>query len=153
MQRLLLLLTAFVLCGAACAARAGAPQETAIPMVILRPPGRPEVRVRVEVARSPDEKARGLMYRDRLAPEEGMLFLFDQEEPHPFWMKNTYIALDMIFITKQRTVLGVVENAEPLTLTERSVPGLSMFVLEVVGGFAARHGVGPQTPVELLHVD
>jgi uncharacterized membrane protein (UPF0127 family) len=120
---------------------------------VLRPPGRKEVRVRVEIARTPTETERGLMYRDRLGPDAGMLFLFDREEPRSFWMRNTYIPLDMIFITKERRVLGVVERAEPMTDKQRSVPGASQYVLEVVGGYAEQHGIVPGTHVEFVHVE
>jgi uncharacterized membrane protein (UPF0127 family) len=121
--------------------------------VILHPAGRAPVPVQVELARTKAEQARGLMYRERMAPEAGMLFVFPDEEPLTFWMKNTLIPLDMIFITGNRTVLGVVENAEPLTTSPRNVPGRSQFVLEVVGGFARAHGIGPGTVVEFKHVD
>jgi uncharacterized membrane protein (UPF0127 family) len=82
-----------------------------------------------------------------------MLFLFDRQEHLTFWMKNTLVPLDMIFITEAKRVLGVVENAEPLTTTQRQVPGASRFVLEVVAGFAARHGITAGTQVEFAHID
>jgi uncharacterized membrane protein (UPF0127 family) len=137
---------------AACASRGGGPAPNVEPTVVLRPSGGKEVRVRVELARTDAERARGLMFRDRLDEGSGMLFLFEREDQQRFWMKNTYIPLDMIFITKDHRVLGMVENAEPLTETGRMVPGRSQFVLEVQGGFAARHRVGPGTEVEFLHV-
>ena len=137
----------------ACASRAQVPLESQTPMVVLRPMGRADARVRVELARTDPERARGLMFRDRLAEDGGMLFVFPTEEQQTFWMKNTYIPLDMIFIAADRHVLGVVERAQPLTETPRSVPGRSKYVLEVNGGYAARHGIGPGTPVELQHVE
>ena len=122
-------------------------------MVILRPDNRPEVHVPVELARTDYDRARGLMYRDRLAPDAGMLFLFEREEAQTFWMKNTYLPLDMVFITKEKRVLGVVENAVPLTESPRNVPGSSQFVLEVNAGFCRKYGIGPGTKVELSHVE
>ena len=147
--------------GTACASHKGAPPveasaaqaQSTLPMVVLRPAGRPEARVRVELARTPEETQRGLMYREKLDPDAGMLFLFPEERPQAFWMKNTFVPLDMIFIRHDRTVLGVVENAEPLTTSSRQVPGASQYVLEVVGGWAQGHGVGPGTPVEFVHVE
>jgi uncharacterized membrane protein (UPF0127 family) len=59
----------------------------------------------------------------------------------------------MIFITKERRVLGVVERAEPMTDDQRSVPGASKYVLEVVGGYAEQHGIVRGTPLEFLHVE
>ena len=124
-----------------------------MPVVLVRPSGRPELRVKVELARTEEETQRGLMYREKLAPDAGMLFLFTEEGPRTFWMKNTFIPLDIIFITHDRKVLGVAENCEPLTETGRRVPGRSQYVLEVVGGWARAHGVGAGTPVEFVNVD
>jgi hypothetical protein len=76
-----------------------------------------------------------------------MLFLFDQSEQLTFWMHNTYMPLDMIFIEPSLRVLGVVENAEPQTDSTRSVPGASQYVLEVNAGFSRRHGLGKGTAV------
>jgi uncharacterized membrane protein (UPF0127 family) len=139
---------------AACAARGGAPTpQKAEPMVILRPAKGGEIRVKVELARTPEETTRGLMYREKMEPDHGMLFLFSEERQNTFWMKNTYIPLDIMFITKDMKVLGVAENCEPLTLSGRQVPGMSQYVLEVVGGFTQAHGIAPGTPVEFVHVD
>jgi uncharacterized membrane protein (UPF0127 family) len=137
----------------ACASRGGAPApEVATPEVVLRPQGRPEVRVKVELARTDAEHQRGLMYREKLEPDRGMLFIFPDEKQNSFWMKNTYVSLDIMFIKADKTVLGTSENCEPLTETGRNVPGKSQYVLEVVGGFAQAHGIAPGTPVEFVHV-
>jgi hypothetical protein len=82
-----------------------------------------------------------------------MLFLFERPEQLSFWMRNTYIPLDMIFIEPGMTVLGIVENAEPLTDTARSVPGLSQYVLEVNAGFSRRHGITAGTVVRFAGVE
>jgi hypothetical protein len=105
------------------------------------------VQVVVELARKPEERSLGLMHRRQLDADRGMLFLFDAPQQLSFWMRNTYIPLDMVFIREDMTVLGVVENAEPLTDTPRSVPGLSRYVLEVNAGFCRRHGVAEGTRV------
>ena len=102
----------------------------------------------VEIADSPEERTRGLMFRQSLPADAGMLFLYPVEQPLSFWMKDTLIPLDMIFIRADRTILGIVENAEPQTLTFRSVPGLSQFVLEVNGGLAADRGIAPDQVVD-----
>jgi uncharacterized membrane protein (UPF0127 family) len=120
--------------------------------VILRPEGRPEARVRVKLARTDDERQRGLMFVRELPPDEGMLFLFDHEEIQSFWMKNTLIPLDMIFIDSRLEVVGVVENAKPLTLDARFVLAASRYVLEVNADWAARHGVSAGTRVEFVGV-
>jgi uncharacterized membrane protein (UPF0127 family) len=117
-------------------------EPRAAPRVVISSPSGREASVTVEVARTPEELARGLMYRNALAEDAGMLFVFPATDEHSFWMKNTYIPLDMIFIAEDRTVVGIVANVEPLTLEARSA-GPSRYVLEVNGGWAARHGVGP----------
>jgi uncharacterized membrane protein (UPF0127 family) len=114
--------------------------------VVLQTAGR-TVRVRVEIVRTPEQRARGLMFRQKLAELHGMLFLFDRQEVQSFWMENTYIPLDMIFIDEKMRVVGVVENAEPLTTVSRKVNAPSRYVLEVNGGFCRRHGIGKGTSV------
>ena len=96
---------------------------------------------RVEIARTEPEREQGLMYRERLAPDAGMLFIFERPAPLTFWMKNTFIPLDMIFIGADRRVVGIVENAEPRTLTARRVAGMSRYVLEINGGLSAKLGI------------
>ena len=128
---------AMALLGFACAAGSG---NGAGPRVVLESAGERHA-VRVELARDDAERARGLMYREKLDDDAGMLFLFPVAEDHGFWMKNTLIALDMIFIGEDGRVVGVVENAAPRSLDLRSVGAPSRYVLEVNGGWAARRGV------------
>ncbi|MFL5263474.1 MAG: DUF192 domain-containing protein [Anaeromyxobacteraceae bacterium] len=113
------------------------------PRVTLESPSGRSSAVDVEVAHTPAEVERGLMFRRELAPDAGMIFVFDQESEHVFWMKNTFIPLDMIFIADGGAVVGVVENAEPQTTTPRTVYKKSRYVLEVSGGWSAAHGVKP----------
>ena len=122
-----------------------APELTG-PLVWLDGPDGP-VRVRVEIAKDPATRERGLMYRRQMDEDAGMVFLFDAPEVQVFWMKNTYLPLDMIFIGADMRVAGIVENAEPLTLTGRQVDLPSQYVLEVNAGFSRRHGIGPGAPV------
>ena len=98
-------------------------EAPAQPQVVLLPPGADPVSVRVEVAGDDASRRRGLMFREHMDDDAGMLFLFERSEQLTFWMRNTHIPLDMIFIEPSWRVLGVVENAEPLTDTSRSVPG------------------------------
>ena len=102
-----------------------------------------EIKFDVELATNDAERARGLMYRKQLAAYEGMLFDFYREMPVSFWMKNTLIPLDMVFIAADGTVKHIHANAVPLS-TE-SVP--SRFpvraVLEINGGSAALLGIKP----------
>lgn len=99
------------------------------------------VPIRVEVARTDSERERGLMYRNHLDPDAGMLFIFEREGPLTFWMKNTFIPLDMVFIDRDRRVVGIVENAVPETETPRRVQGDSRYVLEVGGGLTRQWGI------------
>ncbi len=97
----------------------------------------------VEMAQTDAERERGLMYRRFMPPDRGMLFNFKREEPVMFWMKNTYIPLDMIFISRAGIVTSIAANAEPLS--ERLIPsgGPCYGVLEVNAGVAASIGLKP----------
>ena len=92
------------------------------------------------------------MFRRELAETRGMIFVFPAPEHQAFWMHNTLIPLDMIFITAEKKVLGVVKQAEPRTDSPREVPGDSMYVLEVAGGFADRHQIREGTTIEFVNV-
>ena len=120
------------------------------PVVVLEPFGGAPVRVRVELAKTPEERQRGLMYRKQLDPDAGMLFMFERPQHNVFWMHNTYLPLDMLFITADWSVLGIVENATPQTDSPREVPGLSSYVLEVNAGFSRQHGIAAGTKVRLI---
>jgi uncharacterized membrane protein (UPF0127 family) len=109
--------------------------------------------VQVEVARTEEARTRGLMFRRDLPRDHGMLFLFEESEVHSFWMHNTLIALDLIFLGEDRKVVGVVASAEPKTDTPRSVGNPSRYVLEVSGGEAAAHAVGPGTRAVFIDVN
>ncbi len=108
--------------------------------------------VDVEVAATTPSRTRGLMWRTALAETSGMLFIFPTEQPLRFWMRNTLIPLDMLFIRKNGTVLGVVENAEPQTEIGREVEGRSTYVLEVPGGWCKKRDIraGAQATFEGL---
>lgn len=107
--------------------------------------------IRVELARTEAERERGLMFRNHLDPDTGMLFLFPRPGPLTFWMKNTLIPLDMIFIDGARRIIGIVEEATPETETPRRVEGDSQFVLEIAGGLSKRLGVTSGSEVEFRH--
>jgi uncharacterized membrane protein (UPF0127 family) len=95
----------------------------------------------VEVMRSESEREKGLMFRRYLPADRGMLFDFKVEEPVMMWMKNTFLPLDMIFITRNGVVKTIVENAEPMSETIIPSGGNVFAVLEVNAGTAARIGV------------
>jgi len=123
---------------------------TAMPKVhLLVTPAAPQgdLAVAVEIVSTEAQIERGLMYREHLPPDHGMLFLMREEKNWPFWMHNTLIPLDLIFITSNFTVAGIVENAEPKTDTLREVNRPSLYVLEVNGGFCAAHKITAGTNV------
>ena len=118
----------------------GAAATTGKPTVVFET-AKGDVPVVVDIARTPTQKEQGLMWVEHLAEGRGMIFLMGAERPLTFWMKNTYIPLDMIFLDAKRVVVGVVHNAEPLTLSPRRVDRPSSYVVEVPGGFAAKRGI------------
>jgi uncharacterized protein len=97
----------------------------------------------VELASTPEEQAKGLMFRRELPEGQGMLFDFHREQPTSFWMKNTYIPLDMIFIRGDGRILRIAQNTVPLS--EELVPsgGPVRAVLEVIAGTAKKLGIAP----------
>jgi len=122
------------------------------PAVRFETPRGPWV-VRVELARNDEQRTRGLMFRRELPQDQGMLFVFDETSEHSFWMHNTLIPLDLIFLAEDRRVVGVVANAAPQTDTQRTVKKPSRYVVEVSGGEAAAHGIAPGTPTVFVAVD
>lgn len=109
--------------------------------VILQTRSGKELQLDVEIASNDADRARGLMFRKAMPEMAGMIFVFPQEEFHSFWMKNTFLPLDMMFADAQGRIVGIVEHAQPHTLEPRYVEGESKYVLEVNAGFSARHGV------------
>ena len=95
----------------------------------------------VEMALTPEEQARGLMFRRDLPEKQGMLFDFKREQPTSFWMKNTYVPLDMIFIRADGRILNIAENTVPLSEALVSSSGPVRAVLEVVAGTSKKLGI------------
>ncbi len=122
------------------------------PAVVIHTRGNAERTVHVEVARTDATRMRGLMFRREMEDDHGMIFVFRDPAHQTFWMHNTLIPLDMIFIKPDRTILGIVRNATPETDDPRDVPGDSLYVLEVNGGWCQRNGVNAGDRVELLDV-
>jgi uncharacterized membrane protein (UPF0127 family) len=118
------------------------------PQAVIHTRGGPRT-IALEVVDTPAARTRGLMYRRELADGDGMLFVFDEESDHAFWMKNTFIPLDMIFVSGDRRVVGVHVRARPQSLTPISVGQPSRWVIEVPGGWAERAGVAVGDRVEL----
>ena len=100
-------------------------------------------RIDVEIAERATDRMRGLMFRERMDENQGMLFVFPAEEPLSFWMKDTPLPLDIIFLGADRTIVTIRENTVPFS--EASVPSdrPAQYVVEVNAGFAARHRLAP----------
>ena len=116
------------------------------------PPGTPtvtfqtasgDVRVAVDIADESAEWAQGLMFRESLAENAGMLFIFPEEAEHRFWMKNTRIPLDMIFISADKRVAAVITAIPCVSdpCLTYSPQAHARYVVEVNAGFAAQHGI------------
>ncbi|WP_424632161.1 DUF192 domain-containing protein [Bradyrhizobium sp. SYSU BS000235] len=97
----------------------------------------------VEVAKTEQERATGLMYRKELPEGRGMLFDFSPEQPVSMWMKNTFIPLDMIFVRGDGRILRIAENTTPQSEKIISSGGLVRGVIEVAGGTAKKLGISP----------
>jgi len=124
---------------------------SAVPVCVV-PDG---TRVRLELALSDEEKQLGLMFRDSLAADGGMLFIFEADGPLQFWMKNTFIPLDFVWISASGEVVDVRANvppcrADPCPGYDSAKPARA--VLEVNAGFAAAHGVRPGAPLHFENV-
>lgn len=110
--------------------------------VLIHTPAGPQ-RYTVELALTASERSQGLMFREHLEDDAGMLFVFEDMRVQSFWMKNTRIPLDMIFIDDNLVIAGIVESAEPLTLNSRRVDKESRYVLELAGGVSRKRGIAP----------
>jgi hypothetical protein len=100
-------------------------------------------RFQVEVARTDQDRATGLMHRKELPEGRGMLFDFAREQEVSMWMENTYVSLDMIFIRRNGRILSIAENTTPLSRAIVSSKGPAFAVLEVVAGTAKKLGLAP----------
>lgn len=99
--------------------------------------------IHAEIADTPKKRAEGLMYREHLAKDRGMLFTFDQAQPWTFWMKNTRIPLDIIWMNEKKQIIHIARNVPICTRTDDSCPQYqpndpALYVLELGGGEAAR---------------
>jgi len=114
---------------------------SAEPKVVISTREGREAVFQVEVADTPAKREIGLQYRRELATDRGMIFLFPAPSLQSFWMKNTPLPLDMIFIGSDRKIAGIVEQTAPFSLEPRSVGAPSQFVLEINGGLSKRLGI------------
>lgn len=100
-------------------------------------------RFTVELALTPQQQAQGLMFRESLAPDAGMLFLYNTPQPAAFWMKNTLIPLDMLFVAADGRVVNIHDRAVPHSEDAIRSDGPVLGILEINGGMANRLGIRP----------
>jgi len=122
------------------------------PRVILKGGGK-AIPVKVEIADTHAKRTLGLQYRQELGEDQGMLFLFAAEKVQTFWMKNTPISLDLIFINSRKTIVGIVHKAVPFSTASLSVSSPSQFVLEIKGGVARQHNIKVGDTVRFEGID
>ena len=132
---------ALLIVGLSLAAHAGAGEPQLSELLIDSATGRHAFMV--EIADTPEERAIGLMFRRSLDPDRGMLFDYRPARPASMWMKNTYIALDMLFIAADGRVVNIAENTVPGSLDTIVSDGPVCAVLEVSAGTVARLGIAP----------
>ncbi|MBI5163555.1 MAG: DUF192 domain-containing protein [Magnetospirillum sp.] len=133
------LMAALVLAAVPAAAQVPAPMARATVEVVTA--GGVHHPFTVELAATPEQAARGLMYRKTLAADAGMLFDFGATAPVSMWMKNTLIPLDMLFLDDRGIIRGIAERTVPLSQTIIPSPGPVRSVLEVNSGTASRLGI------------
>lgn len=107
----------------------------------LNPDGSKTEKLKLEIADTEEKRKVGLMYRKKLPEDQGMLFVFPEEQKRSMWMKNTYISLDMIFMDSKYKVVGVLKNVPPLNEEKREITAPAKYVLEVNAGIADRKGI------------
>lgn len=101
----------------------------------------PVKKIDIELAENDDERSQGLMYRRSMDDSKGMLFIFPQEEPQSFWMKNTVIPLDIIYVNSKMEIVKIFKNTVPFS--EKSLPSEkpATYVVEVIGGYTDKYGI------------
>lgn len=107
----------------------------------LGPDGVTKAAVKVEIADRERSRETGLMYRRSLGRDFGMLFVFDSSAMQTFWMKNTYISLDMIFVSEEKRIVTIHTHTVPRSLQTYPSTEPALFVVEVIAGFTEAHGV------------
>jgi uncharacterized protein len=144
---LLLLLSLPLVFGLASCARSDAPSFETDELVVVTAGGERH-RFDIEIARTLEQQQRGLMFRTELARDYGMLFDFVLDRRASMWMQNTFVPLDMLFITEDGTIVQIEADNSPLStrVISSDVPVRAVF--EVLGGTAARLGIQPGDRVE-----
>ena len=121
---------------------AAAAAQERVPLTVVAADGT-EHAFEVEVADTPEERGRGLMHREELAPDHGMLFIFPRRERIAMWMRNTPLPLDMLFIDQDGRVTQIAERTVPYSEATITSRRRVRYVLELVGGTSERLSIAP----------
>ncbi len=105
------------------------------------PAGELKAEFDIEIARTDSELIRGLKFRDKMQVDQGMLFIFKQVDYHSFWMQDTYLSLDMIFIDHEYKVVHIEQNTTPFSEEQIFPSGPNLYVLELLAGTAAKNNL------------
>lgn len=111
--------------------------------------GEKRITIDIEMPDTREERARGLMYRRSMAETGGMLFVHGPRRGVFFWMKNTYIPLDMIFADKEMKIIQIRRNTTPLSEEPIFLPAGTEYTIEVNAGFSDRHGIQPGDSIQV----
>lgn len=101
----------------------------------------PVKQIEIEIAENDEERTQGLMYRKSMDDSKGMLFIFPNEEPQSFWMKNTILPLDIIYVNSKREIVKIYKNTTPFSETSLPSGKPATYVVEVAGGYTDRYGI------------
>jgi uncharacterized membrane protein (UPF0127 family) len=108
-----------------------------------------ERKIKVQISKTEAERNLGLMYRDKMPLDHGMLFVFPEEEERSFWMKNTFISLDIIFIDQKQKVTTVLMNVPPHTTSPRRSNAPAKYVIELNSGMAKEYEIEVNTTIDI----
>lgn len=98
-------------------------------------------KIDIEVADKDSSRIKGLMYRTKMDENQGMLFIFPKEEIQSFWMKNTYISLDIIYVNNEKEIVKIYKNTIPRSVNSLPSEKKSQYVVEVNGGYTDRYNI------------
>ncbi|MDA0684131.1 MAG: DUF192 domain-containing protein [Bacteroidetes bacterium] len=141
------LLMTFFLAGCGKDSGQPSPIQTDVPFTpegildFVRPDSSIINRIVIEIAETPQEQAQGLMYRRSLPDRGGMLFIDQAESMRSFWMKNTALSLDILFVDAQGEIVNIVQRTTPLSEENILSTGPAQYVVEVRAGFTQAHGI------------
>ena len=119
-------------------ARAGLDQGQ---LTFISPDSSQKESILIEIAEDDYSRANGLMFREDLAENQGMLFIFEEERQQYFWMKNTPVSLDMIFVNKEHKIVNVQKYTMPYSTKSYGSTGPALYVVEVIAGYCDQRGI------------